>query len=103
MASGQIIRRADGCPSGISPNTISSLTRRMLKRAGVKIAPYDGVCAHGMRAAAATAVLDATHDVRTAQALLGHRDLSSTSKYLKRAGVETVRAALAARTDLPAA
>lgn len=101
VASGHIVRRADGCQSGIAPNTVSSLTRRMLKRAGVKVAPYDGVCAHGMRAAAATAVLDATHDIRTAQALLGHSELSSTSKYLKRAGVETVRAALAARTDLP--
>lgn len=102
-ASGPIIRRADGCQAGIAANTISSLTRRMLNRAGVKVAPYDGVCAHGMRAAAATAVLEATHDIRTAQALLGHSELSSTSKYLKRAGVETVRAALAARTDLPAA
>lgn len=102
-AQGPIIRRADGCPSGIAPNTVSSLTRRMLRRAGVKRAPFDGVCAHGMRAAAATATLEASGDVRTAQALLGHRDLSSTSKYLKRAGVESVRAALAARGDLPAA
>lgn len=101
IASGPIIRRADGCPSGIAPNTVSSLTRRMLKRAGVKRAPFDGVCAHGMRAAAATATLEASGDIRTAQALLGHRDLSSTSKYLKRAGVESVRAALAARGDLP--
>lgn len=101
VSSGQIVRRADGCSRGISANTVSSLTRRMLRRAGVKGAPYDGVCAHGMRAAAATAVLESSQDVRIAQALLGHRDLSSTSKYLKRAGVETVRAALAARSDLP--
>lgn len=103
LASGQIIRRADGCPSGISANTVSSLTRRMLRRAGVKSAPYDGVCAHGMRAAAATAVLEASSDIRVAQELLGHRHLSSTSKYIKRAGVESVRLAMDARSDLPAA
>lgn len=101
VASGPIIRRADGCQRGLSANTISSLTRRMLRRAGVKQAPYDGRCAHGMRSAAATGVLDATHDIRVAQQLLGHRHLSSTARYVKRVGTEQIRSALAARSDLP--
>lgn len=102
VSSGHIVRRVDGC-GGIAANTVSSLTRRMLRRAGVKSAPYDGICAHGMRAAAATAVLESSSDIRVAQELLGHRHLSSTSKYIKRAGVESVRVAMAGRTDLPAA
>lgn len=100
-AGGPLIRRADGCPRGVAANTISSLTRRMLRRAGVKGAAYDGVCAHGMRAAAATSVLEASGDIRAAQELLGHAHLSSTSAYLRRAGLDSVRAALAARADLP--
>ena len=102
VAGGPIIRRADGCPRGIAPNTVSSLTRRMLRRAGVKSAPFDGVCAHGMRAAAATGVLESSGDIRVAQELLGHRHASSTSAYLRRAGLESVRSAMLNRADLPA-
>lgn len=101
-AGGPLIRRADGCPRGISPNTVSSLTRRMLRRGGVKVSAFDGICAHGMRAAAATAVLEATGDVRVAQKLLGHQHLSSTSPYLRRAGLDSVRSGLAQRADMPA-
>ena len=100
-AGGPIIRRADGCPRGISANTVSSLTRRMLRRAGVKGAAFDGVCAHGMRAAAATSVLEASGDIRCAQELLGHRHVGTTSAYIKRAGLDSVRSAMDRRTDLP--
>ena len=102
VAGGPIIRRADGCPRGISANTVSSLTRRMLRRAGVKGAASDGVCAHGMRAAAATSVLESSGDIRCAQELLGHRHVGTTSAYIKRAGLDSVRSALERRTDLPA-
>ena len=100
-AGGPVIRRADGSGYGISANTVSSLTRRMLRRAGVKRAAYDGVCPHGMRSAAATGVLESSGDIRVAQALLGHEHLSSTAKYLKRVGMEQIRSALTQRTDLP--
>ena len=84
----------------LSANTVSSMVRRMIAQTGHKTGAYDGLTAHGMRAAAATAVLEATHDIRVAQELLGHSTPAVTGVYLRRAGLPSLRAALDARTDM---
>ena len=53
----------------------------LLRAAGVKLAPYDGVSLHALRHTAASDVLDASRDLRAVQALLGHEHLSTTEVY----------------------
>lgn len=84
----------------LTANTVSSTVRRLIAESGHKLGPYDGITAHGMRAAAATAVLEATQDVRVAQELLGHSSPAVTGAYLRRAGLVPLREALANRSDM---
>ena len=47
--------------------------------------------------------LDVSGDLRTVQELLGHRMLATTAIYLRRAGLDRLREAMAGRDYRPAA
>lgn len=79
---------------GISENRISGLVRNVFIESGVKQRNFDGRSAHGLRAGAASDMLDQTGDVRMAQELLGHASVATTSFYLRALGVRKLREAL---------
>lgn len=81
----------------IQPETVGTIAGRILRDAGVKHAPYDGVAGHALRHTCASDVLDNGADIRTVQQMLGHADLSSTSIYLRRATVGQLRDAMEGR------
>lgn len=61
------------------PQTLQSSFRRLKKKLGItrKLTPHD------LRRTTVRKVYDATHDLRVAQALLGHSELRSTLWYLQ--------------------
>lgn len=82
----------------VRPGTLSHYLSRWMRSAGVKTAPRDGVSAHALRHTCASDVLDRCGDLRTVQEMLGHAHLSSTSVYLRRAGIPKMREAMNGRT-----
>ncbi len=60
-------------------STFYRIFKRIVKRAGLDQA---GITAHSLRHAYATMLLHSAVDVKTVQELLGHADLSTTSRYL---------------------
>jgi integrase len=62
--------------------------------AGLKVGPYDGRSAHALRHTAASNLYDATRDARAVQDFLGHRNLATTDRYLRRSSAEVIRAGL---------
>lgn len=83
--------------SPLKPQTISLLFNEWLREAGVKLSPYDGVSAHALRHTFASDVLERSADLRVVQEALGHRNLSTTSIYLRRAGIPKLREAMEGR------
>jgi site-specific recombinase XerD len=65
--------------------------------AGLKRRPRDGVSAHSLRHTCASDVLDACHDLRVVQQMLGHQHLATTAIYLRRADLSQMRDAMAGR------
>jgi integrase len=59
-----------------------STIRSAWKRHRTKHHVAENVTAHDLRRTAATIVMNATHDLRAAQQLLGHKNLSSTVHYI---------------------
>lgn len=79
--------------------TAATLSRQVtlwMDAAGLKSAPYDGMSAHALRHTAASDALDRCGNVRTVQELLGHANLATTDRYLRRADLAAQRAALGA-------
>lgn len=83
LQAGPLIRRLDG-RGGITPRRVYDLVRRAAEAAGVKMAPGDGVATHALRHTCATDVADKSEDPRVVQELLGHANLSTTSRYIGR-------------------
>lgn len=69
----------NGAGNQMSPTTFCRLFKRILRRAGLEAS---GIRPHSCRHHYATALLRSQVDVRTVQELLGHQDLSTTSRYL---------------------
>ena len=96
--SGPLLRSyADGA-SPLRPATLSVYVAAWMRAAGIKRHPRDGVSAHALRHTAASDVADRCNDLRVVQAMLGHQHLSTTSIYLRRAGMAEMRTAMAGRT-----
>jgi integrase len=93
---GPLVRRLDG-RGGIKPGTVGLIFRRIAERAGVKVAPGDGVGTHIMRHTAATDVEANCHDPRAVQEFLGHEHLSSTEIYLGQLPSDRLRSAVEGR------
>lgn len=87
----------------LSPSRVSKMVGAIAARTGLKVRPYDGFSAHGLRAGAASDIVDAAGgDLRVAQRLLGHSDLSSMARYQRRASQRKVLDALERRRyDVP--
>lgn len=95
--SGPLIRRYDKPGRGLTPHTLSKYVSAWFQQAGVKQRPFDGRSAHALRHTAASDVLDRCKDVRVVQAMLGHSNVATTSVYLRRAKLDTLRDAMAGR------
>ena len=85
---------------------LGALMSQWMTAAGIKAHAWDGRGCHSLRHTCAEWFVDADPDLRLLQHLLGHRDLSTTSIYLRRADLGRVATALersAAYDDGPAA
>lgn len=78
----------------LRPSTIGQMMSEWMWEAGIKRAPRDGVSGHALRHTGASDVLDQCGDLRVVQEFLGHRHLSSTQVYLRRAGLAKQREAV---------
>ncbi|HWE55815.1 MAG TPA: tyrosine-type recombinase/integrase [Acidimicrobiales bacterium] len=81
----------------LDAQAIVSRTGRLVRKAGIKQAPRDGVSAHALRHTCASDVLDHCSNVRVVQEILGHADLSTTAIYLRRANLAQMAEALEGR------
>jgi integrase/recombinase XerC len=97
-----IVSQLDG-HSAIQPETVGNIAGRLLRDAGVKTAPYDGISGHAFRHSCASDVLDRGASLTVVQEMLGHAHLSSTSIYLRRATVGQMREAMEGRSYSEAA
>jgi site-specific recombinase XerD len=77
--------------------TAATLGRQVafwMEVAGLKSGPHDGMSAHALRHTAASDALDRCGNVRVVQELLGHANLATTDRYLRRADLAALRAAV---------
>jgi site-specific recombinase XerD len=95
---GPLIRSYRQPSNALAADTISGMVSEWMRAAGVKRAPRDGIAAHALRHTAASDVLDACGDVRVVQSLLGHKNLSTTAIYLRRADLPRMREAMRGRS-----
>lgn len=96
--SGPLIRSETRPSHAILASTVSQLVSAWMWDAGIKVAAGDGIAAHALRHTAASDVLDKCNDLRVVQALLGHSNIATTSRYLRRAALDQIRAAMEGRT-----
>lgn len=96
--SGPFIRTYRASAQALKPGTLSHWISDWMRLAGVKRASRDGVSAHALRHTCASDVLEESGDLRTVMEMLGHQHLSSTSVYLRRAGIPKMREAMEGRT-----
>lgn len=93
MGAGPLIRNNDRT-RGVTSGYVGILMQRWMQTAGIKAAPFDGKACHSLRHTAASNLVDAEPDLRVAQQFLGHAGLSSTQVYLRRVGLDRMRAAM---------
>lgn len=96
-STGPLIRRADDNPGRLGPERISGIGGKLTRRAGVKVRNGDGRGMHGLRACAASDLLDVCGNPWTAAEFLGHADLASLRPYSRRRRLEELRQAVDAR------
>lgn len=94
---GPMIRSTTDDSRPLSTSALSHYMTRWMFTAGIKHAPKDGVNGHALRHTAASDVLDACGDLRVVQEMLGHRQLATTSVYLRRASLGQMRDAMEQR------
>lgn len=95
--SGPMIRSTTNLSRSLSTSALSHYMATWMYAAGIKRAPRDGVNGHALRHTAASDVLDASGDLRVVQEMLGHRDLATSSVYLRRADIAKMRSAMEGR------
>jgi integrase len=92
MGDGPLVRTAGG--HRLSAERLRARLTSALYRAGVKHGPLDGRSSHVLRRTCATALLESGASLVDVQAVLGHADLSSTSRYLALPDVKRLRAVI---------
>jgi integrase/recombinase XerC len=95
---GPVIQHAERPHQGLSAARTAGIAAAVIKRAGVKARPYDGVSPHALRATAASDVLARSKDLTVVKEMLGHANLATTSIYLRNASLGDMRAAMAGRS-----
>lgn len=93
---GPLVRRMD-VPQRLSKERISGIVGRLCRDAEVKVRPYDGRSAHGLRALAASELYEVCNDPRIVQDFLGHASMATGAIYIRRSKFEKVRDAQMAR------
>ena len=88
---GYVIRSHLDPLRGIGPARVSTMVSRIMHEAQI---PESG---HALRHTLATGLVDEGTNIRTVQAILGHKMLSSTQRYIGKASLEEKRAVLKAR------
>lgn len=83
----------------LTPDYISTLVSKAFRRAGVKMAAFDGKSAHACRHTAACDLLKKPGtNLRDAQTMLGHASLATTSRYLGLSELGDLRKAMEGRS-----
>lgn len=82
----------------LTADTISGLVSEWMRAAGIKRSARDGISAHALRHTCASDVLEASHDLPLVQEMLGHRQLQTTSIYLRRANLGRMRDGMTGRS-----
>lgn len=94
---GPLLRSVKNPHRGLSAPTLSRYVSQWMAEAQVKRGPYDGISAHALRHTCATDVYRRSLDLSVVQALLGHANLATTSRYIGPTNIEKVRAAMEGR------
>lgn len=98
---GPLIRSYTHPRDGLTPPAVGMLVSGWMRDAGIKVHAYDGRSGHALRHSAASDMLDHGADPRDVQEFLGHQDLSTTDRYLKRQRAATkLRKAASGRSYL---
>jgi site-specific recombinase XerD len=92
MGDGPLVRTDGG--HRLSAERLRARLTSALYRAGVKHGPLDGRSSHVLRRTCATALLESGASLVDVQAVLGHADLSSTSRYLALPDVKRLRSVI---------
>ena len=96
-STGPLIARLDGRPGRLSPERISGIVGKLVRKSGVKVRNGDGRGAHGFRACAASDMLDVEPNAWVVAEFLGHVGLDSLRPYIRRRKLQEVRDAVERR------
>jgi site-specific recombinase XerC len=88
--------RRPGRLVGLAASSLSRMAAGWMTEAGIKTGPRDGISAHALRHTFASNMLDRCGNVRVVQEALGHVSLATTQRYLRRASLDQLRAAMGA-------
>ncbi|MCU4184040.1 tyrosine-type recombinase/integrase [Acidiferrimicrobium sp. IK] len=94
---GPLLRSTQVASRALTAQYIGRIVGEWIEEAGIKSGRNDGRSAHALRHTAASDVLDACHDLRVVQEMLGHRSLTTTQIYLRRASLGQLREAMEGR------
>lgn len=98
LTAGPLIRSKRSPNKGIGTGSVWLIVDKAARAAGVKLAACDGVSTHALRHTAATDVARRTRDPLAVKGLLGHADLSTTTRYIADLDVGALAEACAGRT-----
>lgn len=85
-------------PTSLRADTLSGVVSELMRAAGIKQAPRDGMSAHALRHTAAADTLDASGgNLWLVGEMLGHANLNTVKVYLRRARTGEMRDAMDAR------
>jgi integrase len=93
---GPLIRSAVNPAAGLAPHTIGMLVTGWIRHAGVKRHARDRVGAHSLRHTCASDVHYASLDLAVVKEVLGHANIATTSRYLRRDRIDDMRTAMEA-------
>lgn len=95
---GPMIRSEQDPAAGMSRRTVSKMVVDWMWACGIKRRARDGVSAHALRHTCLSDVADKAKDMRTVQAIGGHKNLATVSIYQRPAEMSKMLEALEGRT-----
>lgn len=94
---GPLLRSLKHTHQGITAGTLSQYVSRWMAEAQVKRGAHDGISAHSLRHTCATDVYRRSLNLAAVQAMLGHANIATTSRYLGPTNIEELRDAMGGR------